>query len=794
MSKNSGDLYEFGPFRLDPAQRLLLREEKAVPLQPKAFDTLLLLVRNSEKVVLKHEILNAVWADTFVEESNLTQNIFVLRKAMGEKDGERRYIITVPGRGYRFAETVRTLPHCEPRVAEPHLERQHQNPQLESMETPRVPSLGDPGLPGIETVLNPNPKEVSRIERRVPTALVSSRGRWWMAAAAIASVLAAVLVAEVIRHRRRAPQELTEQQLTANPLEDWVTGGAISPDGKYVAYHDQTGLYLRSIDSGETHPVTLPAELRTRIYELCWFPGGGKLLASVASSDGDDIWVITILGEADPHLLYRHGTEPAISPDGRMIAFTNDESGKTGQEVWVGRIDGETPWKLVDAGQLQSVFRPSWSPDGRWIAYARRWKTAQGPWKSAIEVRPASGGAAKNLVSEASLTSSNTMLSAGNDSFAETWSPDWRLVFSVATGPESLQTLLKYSLLKYSLWEVRVEPSTGEPGDKPRRITQWSEYAPTKLAITADGKRLSVVKTRDWSDVYFGELGPDGGSMKAPRRLTLDDRGSRPDIWTRDGQAILFESTRNGKLEILRQGPNDNIAEMVVAGPRDVHDVDISPDGDSLVYWESESTSVTGGKSADSVRLMCRAIGRPPEMVLELPRAELTDFDCSSNPKASSPCLLGQREGKDLVLYSLDLTRGKGTRLAKIEVTNPARHLGWDISPDGSRVALVDQDKYRGNIEVLTLSDGAWHEVSLKPEGEHLQSIGWAADGKGFFVTSQAPNSYNLLHVTLAGKVQPLLRTGRRQWFWGPRPSPNGKYLTFSAQTYDSNLWVIDNF
>jgi DNA-binding winged helix-turn-helix (wHTH) protein len=59
MSKNSGDLYEFGPFRLDPAQRLLLREEKAVPLQPKAFDTLLLLVRNSEKVVLKHEILNA---------------------------------------------------------------------------------------------------------------------------------------------------------------------------------------------------------------------------------------------------------------------------------------------------------------------------------------------------------------------------------------------------------------------------------------------------------------------------------------------------------------------------------------------------------------------------------------------------------------------------------------------------------------------------------------------------------------------------------------------------------------
>src|SRR5580704_2063181 len=106
------DLYEFGPFRLDLKQRLLLRDDKPIPLQPKAFETLLVLVRNSEKVVLKDELLNAVWTDTFVEESNLTQNIFVLRKALGEEDG-RRYIVTVPGRGYRFAEKVLTIPEQE---------------------------------------------------------------------------------------------------------------------------------------------------------------------------------------------------------------------------------------------------------------------------------------------------------------------------------------------------------------------------------------------------------------------------------------------------------------------------------------------------------------------------------------------------------------------------------------------------------------------------------------------------------------------------------------------------------
>jgi eukaryotic-like serine/threonine-protein kinase len=113
MANESNGLYEFGPFRLDPAQRVLLRDDCPISLQPKAFDTLLMLVRNSEKVVLKDELLNAVWADTFVQESNLTQNIFVLRKALGDNDGGRRYIITVPGRGYRFAEKVRTITEAD---------------------------------------------------------------------------------------------------------------------------------------------------------------------------------------------------------------------------------------------------------------------------------------------------------------------------------------------------------------------------------------------------------------------------------------------------------------------------------------------------------------------------------------------------------------------------------------------------------------------------------------------------------------------------------------------------------
>ena len=122
MSNHGNDLYEFGPFRLDAAQRLLSRDDRPILLQPKAFETLLVLVRNSDRVVMKEELLNAVWADTFVQESNLTQNIFVLRKALGDSDADgearRRYIVTVPGRGYRFAEKVRTIAEPEQPVAQ----------------------------------------------------------------------------------------------------------------------------------------------------------------------------------------------------------------------------------------------------------------------------------------------------------------------------------------------------------------------------------------------------------------------------------------------------------------------------------------------------------------------------------------------------------------------------------------------------------------------------------------------------------------------------------------------------
>ena len=99
-------IYGFGPFQIDLDRYLLMRDGKLVPLSPKVFETLIFLIENRSSVVKKDDIMSRVWPDTYVEESNLAQNIFLLRKALGEEKNEHRYIITIPGVGYRFVAPV----------------------------------------------------------------------------------------------------------------------------------------------------------------------------------------------------------------------------------------------------------------------------------------------------------------------------------------------------------------------------------------------------------------------------------------------------------------------------------------------------------------------------------------------------------------------------------------------------------------------------------------------------------------------------------------------------------------
>jgi DNA-binding winged helix-turn-helix (wHTH) protein/tetratricopeptide (TPR) repeat protein len=109
MADEPGVLYEFGPFQVDPDRQLLLCGSESVPITPKAFEMLLILLRHNREVVTKDELMKALWPDSFVEETNLSQNIFRLRKALGDAPGDQRYIVTIPGRGYRFTAQVRSV-------------------------------------------------------------------------------------------------------------------------------------------------------------------------------------------------------------------------------------------------------------------------------------------------------------------------------------------------------------------------------------------------------------------------------------------------------------------------------------------------------------------------------------------------------------------------------------------------------------------------------------------------------------------------------------------------------------
>lgn len=120
MSEDQSQLYEFGPFQLDTAERQLLRQGQPVPLTPKAFETLLVLVKRGGHLVGKEELMQALWPDSFVEEANLTNNIWTLRNALGESRESHQYIETVPKRGYRFVAEVHVVDERTELIAQKH--------------------------------------------------------------------------------------------------------------------------------------------------------------------------------------------------------------------------------------------------------------------------------------------------------------------------------------------------------------------------------------------------------------------------------------------------------------------------------------------------------------------------------------------------------------------------------------------------------------------------------------------------------------------------------------------------
>ncbi|HKP84857.1 MAG TPA: winged helix-turn-helix domain-containing protein [Blastocatellia bacterium] len=165
MSEQPKHFYEFGRFRLSVAERLLLRDREVVPLTPKVFDILLMLVENSGHIVSKDVLMKKVWPDSFVEEGNLTQNVSLLRKALGEGQNGHQYIETIARRGYRFIASVQESWDEGPDFA-------HQPPEALEQET--ISSNGN------RTVIAPVPSSAREREESAPPAAQESRLSAWL--------------------------------------------------------------------------------------------------------------------------------------------------------------------------------------------------------------------------------------------------------------------------------------------------------------------------------------------------------------------------------------------------------------------------------------------------------------------------------------------------------------------------------------------------------------------------------------------------------------------------------------
>ena len=191
MNAPPAHIYEFGDFRLDAEKRLLWREDEPVPLTSRVFETLLYMVEHHDTVLDKERLMEAVWPDSIVEENNLTQNISTLRRVFGETPGSHRFIVTVPGRGYRFVANVRL------READADLEPQRiAETAIESAEaeTERVASVSQPDHPVASRSLKPILLATAAVLALSVAALFFWRGRTQNPRDALAKVPSARIV------------------------------------------------------------------------------------------------------------------------------------------------------------------------------------------------------------------------------------------------------------------------------------------------------------------------------------------------------------------------------------------------------------------------------------------------------------------------------------------------------------------------------------------------------------------------------------------------------------------------
>jgi Tol biopolymer transport system component/DNA-binding winged helix-turn-helix (wHTH) protein len=706
-------LYEFDEFQLDVAKRQLLRAGEVVPIYSKTFDLLLLLVQSGGRDLAKDEILESIWPQQEIEESNLTVNISAVRKALGEKAAQPRFLITLPGRGYRFVADVREQ-------IEGGLVIEGETISQITIEQ----EIEDDSAAPSERLLAAAPaKSIWRRPGTLVAVGLLILGLFGGAALWIRN--SRLLASNTGRYRQLKLRQLTSDGRTVN--------AAISPDGKsFVFSHDEAGrvsLRLGSIN-GEA-PVELRPPANVSYRGITFASDGGSIfyVASEETRSGLALYRLPLLGRLAVKLREDFVPFFAISPDNQQVAIVRADQASRTNRLLISNLDGSNERMLLELPYSRGLFGPniSWSPDGSMMAMGLS-KDDSGT-QGAIFLMPAAGGEPKALTV-----------------------PNWREIERTIWLKDSTGLLMIGA--SHDTQEGRQVWLIDYPSGEFRRITTDLNSYDIGLSVSADANNILLVQHQQITNIWmapaedlakfrqvtFGALnrgdGGEGVDWLATDKIIYTARvANSSTIWimgadgsnpteltppggndsipsaTADGKFIVFESTRGGGSDIWRvESTGANPKQLTRCGKNvQPH---ASPDGKWVVYRsECDTTgtlwrvSIDGG---DPVRITDHAVAWP----------------WISPDSKWVACEYAQGVG-NARLGIVPIEGGSDVKLFEIPpLTNFRYGIRW--SADGRSVTYRDWGKglWRQSIE-----GGAPQQLSGLPE-EKIYSYSWSRDGK----------------------------------------------------------------
>ena len=607
MIDQANTLLSFGEFEIDTDRRLLLCGDKVVPLQAKAFDLLLALVQSRGEILSKSELLDRVWENQFVEENNLSVHIAALRQALGEKKNENRYIITVPGVGYRFVAKKRRPMNDEVVVERRKFQKIVVSEELEAQ---------------VSDAIRNEPQSADALDRknkstrtRAVAVLVT------LAVAAVGLAGAYAFRAGMVRDFFSASPPFRDHHLRQLTTNGKVGNAALSPDGKLFAYViDDVGsksLWLANVDGGGNHLALRPAAEAT-YHTLTFSPDGSQLYFSIRDDKNPNsaLYSVPVLGGVSTKL--NDGIEGfAISPDGKQLAVGR-HAGEN-DVLSVSSLDGKDSRDIASFPKAKSFLFDSisWSPNAERLAVSVT--TAGNTYRHELAIIEASSGSVTRIpvtnyrhitktswlqdgrgliitaIEEGSYSSvtqyrlvyvsypdgAATEITTDRSNYGESWHNDAGATLSLDTGSKSL-----IAVEHRQLSNVWVAPANDLSAARQITFSSFGRYDGLwGLDWSPDG--TIIYTTSDTRNQYLSRMNADGSEQNALTGPT-DDRGLVDSVLTvsSDGQYIFFHSNRaNLEMDIWRVDIDGSNPKQLTFGGKAYHPAP-SPDG-KWVYYKS---------------------------------------------------------------------------------------------------------------------------------------------------------------------------------------------------------------